>query len=409
MFFILFKLAWRNLLRNKRRTIIASIAIGIGLAALIFVDALMIGMTENMIKTATASFLGDAQIHRKGYQDEQETSLTIQELEKVTAKLAKEAIIHYFTRRTFSLGMITSPANVSAVNLVGVQPSTERYLSQIDDAITEGLYFEGNDNRDIVIGTKLAENLEIGIGDRVVVTVAQSESGELSQERFRVSGIFHFVDEAMNTGMAFVRISKAQQMLAIGNNVHEIAIKFTSTAYAQDRELLFWKTYSQYGNEALSWDEILPQLKIILDMSKYSKYIMGVVLFGVVIFGIINTLFMSLYERMFEFGVLRAVGTRPFGMARIILFEAGTLAIVSIVIGGIIGFGITALFAHLGLNYTGIEMMGVTIQEYIFPVLNIQQFILYPAAVFLFTIIAGLYPAWHVAKMTPVDAMRRSF
>jgi len=409
MFFILFKLAWRNLLRNKRRTIIASIAIGIGLAALIFVDALMIGMTENMIKTATASFLGDAQIHRKGYQDEQEVSLTIQELEKVTAKLAKEANVHYFTRRTFSLGMITSPANVSAINLVGVQPSTERYLSQIDDAITEGRYFEGNDSRDIIIGTKLAENLEIGIGDRVVVTITQSESGELSQERFRVSGIFHFVDETMNTGMAFVRISKAQQMLAIGNNVHEIAIKFTSTTYAQNQELTFWNTYSQYGNEALSWAEILPQLKTILDMSKYSKYIMGVVLFGVVIFGIINTLFMSLYERMFEFGVLRAVGTRPFGMARILLFEAGTLAIVSIILGGIIGFGLTTLFAHLGINYTGIEMMGVTIQEYIYPVLNIQQFILYPIAVFLFTIIAGLYPAWHAAKIAPVDAMRRSF
>lgn len=409
MFIILFKLAWRNLLRNKRRTIIASIAIGIGLAALIFVDALMIGMTENMIKTATASFLGDAQIHRKGYQDEQEVSMTIQELKKVTSKLAKEAIVHYFTRRTFTLGMITSPANVSAINLVGVQPSTERYLSQIDDSITEGVYFEDNDNRDIIIGTKLAENLEIGIGDRVVVTVAQSESGELSQERFRVSGIFHFADEAMNTGMAFVRISKAQQMLVIGNNVHEIAIKFTSSAYAQDQELPFWNTYSQYGNEALSWAEILPQLKVILDMSKYSKYIMGVVLFGVVIFGIINTLFMSLYERMFEFGVLRAVGTRPFGMARILLFEAGTLAIASIVMGGIIGFGITALFAHLGLNYTGIEMMGVTIQEHIYPVLNIQQFILYPVAVFLFTIIAGLYPAWHVAKIAPVDAMRRSF
>ncbi len=409
MFFILFKLAWRNLLRNKRRTIIASIAIGIGLAALIFVDALMIGMTENMIKTATASFLGDAQIHRKGYQDEQEVSLTIQELEKVTAKLAKEANVHYFTRRTFSLGMITSPANVSAINLVGVQPSTERYLSQIDDAITEGRYFEGNDSRDIIIGTKLAENLEIGIGDRVVVTITQSESGELSQERFRVSGIFHFVDEAMNTGMAFVRISKAQQMLAIGNNVHEIAIKFTSTTYAHNQELTFWNTYSQYGNEALSWAEILPQLKTILDMSKYSKYIMGVVLFGVVIFGIINTLFMSLYERMFEFGVLRAVGTRPFGMARILLFEAGTLAIVSIILGGIIGFGLTTLFAHLGINYTGIEMMGVTIQEYIYPVLNIQQFILYPIAVFLFTIIAGLYPAWHAAKIAPVDAMRRSF
>ena len=234
-------------------------------------------------------------------------------------------------------------------------------------AITGGVYFEGDNNRDVVIGAKLAEILEIGIGDRVVVTVAEAGTGELSQEMFRVSGIYHFADEGMNSGMAFVRLQKAQEMLAIGNAVHEIAIKFTSITHSQDATLPFWDTYSQHGNEALSWTELMSQLTVVLEMTTYSKYIMGVILFGVVIFGIINTLFMSLYERMFEFGVLRAVGTRPFGMARVILFEAGALAIVSIGLGAILGFCVTALLAHTGIDYTGIEMMGVTMQEFIRP------------------------------------------
>ena len=305
--------------------------------------------------------------------------------------------------------MITSPANVSAINLVGIHPPTEKFLSQIDDAITEGAYFETDNSRDIVIGAKLAEILETELGDRVVVTVAQAESGELSQEMFRVSGIYRFIGEEMNSGMAFVRIGKAQEMLAIGSGIHEIAIKFTAVAYSQDTTLPFWDTYSQYGNEVLSWTELMSQLKAILDITTYSKYIMGVVLFGVVVFGIINTLFMSLYERMFEFGVLRAIGTRPFGMARVVLFEAGALAVVSIGLGAILGFVLTAVFTRVGINYTGIEMMGVTIQEFIYPVLKVQQFIIYPISVFIFTIIAGLYPARHVAKMAPVDAMRRSF
>ena len=409
MFLILAKLAWRNIFRNKRRTLIASIAIGIGLTALIFIDAFMIGMAETMIRTATASFLGDAQIHREGFRDTQEVSLTIQALDKVTENLAKEDIVEHWTQRTLAFGMITSPASVSAINLVGVHSPTEKFLSLIDDAITDGVYFEGDNSRDIVIGAKLAEILEIGLGDRVVVTVAQAESGDLSQEMFRVSGIYRFVGEEMNSGMAFVRIEKAQEMLAIGNRVHEIALKFTSIAYTQDSTLPFWDTYSQHGNEALSWTELMSQLTVVLEMTKYSKYIMGVILFGVVIFGIINTLFMSLYERMFEFGVLRAVGTRPFGMARIILFEAGALAIVSIGLGSVLGFLVTALLAHTGIDYTGIEMMGVTMQEFIYPVLEVQQFIIYPISVFVFTIIAGLYPARHVAKMAPVDAMRRSF
>ena len=409
MFLILIKLAWRNILRNKRRTIIASIAISIGLAALIFGDAFMIGMMDNLIKTATDSFIGDAQIHRQEFRDTREVSMTIQELDEVGANLAKEANVRYFTRRTFSTGMIASPANRSAINLIGVQPSTEKFLSQIDDAITEGVFFQKTNEHDIVIGSKLAEILEVELGDKVVVTIVQAKSGDYFQDWFRVSGIYYFADAAMNSGMAFVRLKKAQQMLAIGNNVHEIAIKFTSTEYGQDKQVPFWETYSQHGNEALSWTEILPQLPKVFAMSEYSKYIMGIVLFGVVVFGIINTLFMSLYERMFEFGVLRAVGTRSFGMARIILFEAGALAIVSIILGAILGFVLTTIFANVGIDYTGNEMMGVTVQEFIYPVLTIEQFTVYPLAVFVFTIIAGLYPAWHVAKMSPVDAMRRSF
>ena len=406
---ILVKLAWRNIFRNKRRTLIAATAIGIGLTALIFIDAFMIGMEETMIRTATASFLGDAQIHREGFRDAQEVSLTVQALGSVTESLTKEEIVAHFTQRTLASSMITSPANVSAISLVGVHPPTEKFLSLIDDAITEGAYFEGDNSRDIVIGAKLAEILEIGLGDRVVVTVAQAESGELSQEMFRISGIYHFADAAMNSGMAFVRLEKAQEMLAIGKDVHEIAIKFTSIAYSQETTLPFWDTYSQHGNEVLSWTELMSQLTVVLEMTRYSKYIMGVILFGVVVFGIINTLFMSLYERMFEFGVLRAVGTRPFGMARVILFEAGALAIVSIGLGTILGFVLTGVLAHVGIDYTGIEMMGVTMQEFIYPVLEVQQFIIYPIWVFIFTLIAGLYPARHVAKMAPVDAMRRSF
>ena len=406
---ILVKLAWRNIFRNKRRTLIAATAIGIGLTALIFIDAFMIGMEETMIRTATASFLGDAQIHREGFRDAQEVSLTVQALDSVTESLTKEEIVAHFTQRTLASSMITSPANVSAISLVGVHPPTEKFLSLIDDAITEGAYFEADNSRDIVIGAKLAEILEIGLGDRVVVTVAQAESGELSQEMFRISGIYHFADAAMNSGMAFVRLEKAQEMLALGKDVHEIAIKFTSIAYSQDTTLPFWDTYSQHGNEALSWTELMSQLTVVLEMTRYSKYIMGVILFGVVVFGIINTLFMSLYERMFEFGVLRAVGTRPFGMARVILFEAGALAIVSIGLGTILGFVLTGVLAHVGIDYTGIEMMGVTMQEFIYPVLEVQQFIIYPIWVFIFTLIAGLYPARHVAKMAPVDAMRRSF
>ena len=409
MSWILIKLAWKNLLRHKRRSIIAATAMGIGLAALIFADALWLGMEHNMVKTATASFLGDGQIHREGFSDEQAVELTINQLDAVVANLRREGIVAHFTLRTFAFGMITSPATVAAVNLVGVEPSTERYLSQIDDAIIEGAYFEGSNLRDIVMGEELVELLEVGLNDRVVVTMAQAGSGDLSQEMFRVSGIYRFADEGMNSGMAFIRLGKAQQMLALGAGAHEIALKFIDSISAEDQNLLFWKTYSQGGNKARSWTEVLPEVQAMFEMSKFSKYIMGFVLFGVVVFGIVNTLFMSLYERMFEFGVLRAIGTRPFGMARLILFEAGALAVLGIILGTIFGFCVTLIFSTIGIDYTGIEMMGITMQELIYPEMRIQPFIFYSIWIFVFTIIAGLYPARYAAKMSAATAMRRSF
>jgi len=144
-------------------------------------------------------------------------------------------------------------------------------------------------------------------------------------------------------------------------------------------------------------------------MFQLSTYITGAILFGVVAFGIINTLFMSLHERMFEFGVLRAVGTRPFRMALLILFEACFLAVLSIALGAILGFISTYITTKTGIDYRGIEMMGVTMRELLYPVLNLKQFIYYPFWVFVFTAFTGIYPAIHAARMLPAEAMRKSF
>ncbi len=403
------KLAVRNLFRNKRRTFIAGTAIGIGLAALIFTDALIIGMEENMIASATQSFLGEGQIHLKGFRESFAVESTIANQTQLLDRLRKEEKVSHFTRRVMSFAMITSPANLSSVSMVGIDPASERYLSQIDEAITLGSYFAGDKKHDIIIGSKLAEILEVDIGSRVVLTVAQAHSGDLSQEMFRVSGIYHFNIQEMDRAMVFVRLGQAQQMLALDDEVHQIALRFTEAEYARDQSLPFWQSYSRDGNEAVSWTVLLPELEAAFELSHFMTWIVGLILFGVVALGIINTLFMSLHERMFEFGVLRAVGTRSSAMARLIIFEAGALAGLSIILGTVLGFLVTSITAKIGIDYTGIEFSGVTFRELLYPVLQADQFVIYPFAVFLFTVVMGLYPALFAAKMSPAKAMRRSF
>jgi len=402
------KLAWRNIFRNKRRTFIAGIAIGIGLAALIYTDALIAGMTRNMIRSATASFLGEGQIHRAGFRETLEVDRTIVGTDAVMAQLETEPVVEAFTARAMTFAMISSPANVQAVSMVGVRPNSERRLSQIDDAIVEGGYFIDDNPRDIVIGRELAEILEVELGDRIVLTAAQAGTGDLAQEMFRISGVYFFNTPEMDKGMAFVRLDKAQQMLNLDGAVHEIALAFNDDTVPRNRQHPFWSRFSQNGNHALGWVDLVPQLESVLKVSQFSTFIFGIILFSVVALGIVNTLFMSLYERMYEFGVMRAVGTNPFAMGRLVVFEAASLAVISIVLGLLLGLAITYISSQTGIDYGGIEFAGVTFRELLYPELQAQQFILLPLCVFLLTIMVSLYPAVYAARLQPAEAMRKS-
>ncbi|RLE00322.1 MAG: hypothetical protein DRJ11_11915 [Candidatus Aminicenantes bacterium] len=408
MLWTFMKLAWRNLLRNKRRSIIAGTAIGLGLASLMFVDGMIIGMFNNMIEAATATFLGDGQIHRVGFRRTQEVELTINNAASLIQQLEKDPEVDKLALRVLSFGMITSAANLSAVTVVGIDPQREQFLSQVDEAIVAGSYLQNKSPQEIIIGRDLAETLEVGLNDRVVVTVAQAKTGDLSQEMFRVSGIFHFNIKEMDQGLVFISLAKAQQMLALPGEIHEIALKLSDRRLGQNKEHPFWKKYSREGNEALGWAALMPELSFALQFTDFSIFFMALLLVGVVAFSIINTLFMSLYERIFEFGVLRAVGTRKSGLFQLILLEAASLGIISIIIGSCLGLVLLLIFSHVGIDYSGIEFAGVTIQKAIYPVLHIGQFIRYPLWILIFTIVIGLYPALHAAKITPAEAMRKS-
>ena len=403
------KLAWRNVLRNKRRTLIAGAAIGIGLAALIYVDALMLGMEANMIDSATSSFMGEGQIHHEQYREAFDVEKTILHLSEVTARLDTAEVVEHYTKRTMSFGMLGSPSNAGAVQMIGVSPATERYLSEIDEVIVEGAYFEGDNAHDILIGRKLAELLEVELGDRVVLTTAQAHTGDLAQEMFRISGIFYFNIRQMDHYFAFVRIDRAQQMLGLPGEVHQIALKFAKDNIGRNAEHPFWSRHARDGNEAVGWALLMPQLEKVFDIAEVSKWIVGLILFAVVALVIVNSLFMSLYERMFEFGVLRAVGTRPVAMGRLVVLEAAALAAISIVLGMLLGLLLLYIVSQTGIDYGGIEYEGVTFRKLLYPEVEIRQFVVYPIYAFLFTLLIALYPATYAARLTPAKAMRKSF
>lgn len=403
------RLAWRNILRNKRRTFIAGTAIGIGLAAMIFVDALFQGMMRHMIRSATATYMGDAQIHRRGFRDTFDVGLAIDNVPELRRRLEADPEVKHYVVRTSSFAMVASSANSSGVSLVGTEPGRERDISQVDDVIVAGTFFEGDSPRDIVIGSELAELLEVELGDRVVLTASQANTGELAQDLFRVSGIYHFNIEEMDKAMAFIRLEVAQRLLGMQGTAHEIAMSLADPTVARDLPASYWASWSGRDNEAEAWTTLVPQLNTIMNMSNLNLIISGAILFGVVALGIINTLFMSLYERMFEFGVLRAIGTRPRSLLRLVMFEAAGLAVIAIFLGMIIAIGVSLWVKHVGIDYGNLEMAGVTLRDKIYPTIRWSQYVIYPAWAFVLTTLVGIYPAFHASRVSPAEAMRKSF
>ena len=404
---LLIKLGWRNILRNKKRMLPAVLAIAVGLAAFIAMDALVVGMKENMIVNATNTFLGHGQIHAKGFKQTFEADNIIKDFKKTVSGLNSEENIKAYTIRTETVGMLSSALNVETVIIFGINPETEKNISQIETVITKGKFLEKSNQNGLLIGEELSRLLEANIGDRIVITVAQAKTGELSQELFRVSGIFKFSTKAMDAKIAFINLDTSRKLLGIGDNAHEVAFKFNKISDMDDPLLNFWSRYSDSGNEALPWSELLPGIKAAIAMSSFTTLIMGGLLFAIVALVVMNTLFMSLFERMQEFGILRAIGTRPFRMAAMILSEAGVLCLLGIAAGIVLGVSLTGIVSVTGIDYTGMEMGSITFREPIRPVLSLKQVVLFPVCVAFFTLLAAVFPAISAARLTPAEAMKK--
>ncbi|MBF0440748.1 MAG: ABC transporter permease [Oligoflexales bacterium] len=401
----LIKMAFRNIFRNTRRTLFISMIISLGLSALIFMDALMLGTMDNMVGSLTSTLMGEGQIHRRGFLQILEVEKTINGHERIIGDLRSSSDIKAFARRVLSYGMVSSPSNSSSVVLYGVDPIEEKSVSRISLAVTSGTYDCLGGEKMVLIGEKLMKSLEISISDKIIITMVKAGSGEISQDLYRVGGVFKFGADEIDQNLIFANIKDVQRGLGVGENIHEIAFKLNGRDRLDNTENPLWKRLSDGENEALSWRGLAPQLDVALEMSSYAIWIVGIILFIIIAFSIMNTLFMSIYERMFEFGILKAIGTRPLSLFSLILLEAFFCGLLSVAMGLVLGYALTYIFSIVGIDYRGTEFLGASITEKIFTVLKPYQFVKYPLVIIIFTVVSAIYPAIVAAGITPKKVM----
>lgn len=422
---LIMKLAGRNIFRNIRRTVLTVMLISFGLAALLFADGFIKGMMKTLTIISTETYLGHAQVHKKGYRGSNDVDDYIQNIAELEKTLLADSDVKSFSVRTISGAMLSSSENISSVSLIGVNAEQEASVSAIKAAMIEGSYLSGSaspnstssassesdsssskNDTEIIIGYDLADLLGVGLGDRIVVTVSAAHGGELSQELFRVSGLFKFNDRSMDKGMAFINLEKSQKLLNI-SGAHEVVLKFQDLSMADDNSLPIWTSIKDNEIEILDWKKLVPQLSSLLELSSFSTLIISIIMFSLVALGLINSMFMSIYERHQEFGVLLALGTRPSQIFFQIMSEGFLLGVISAFIGLILGGAISYWYSIVGIDYGNMEMSGLTISQPIYSIIEPLAFIELSIAVLVITTLACVYPALHAAKLSPSFAMRK--
>jgi len=413
---MMLQLALRNVFRNQRRTWLTVGLIACGLAALMFTDAMVRGMSRSMIQIATGTLLGDAQIHLQGYRQNDDVDLFIRHSDALVQSLRQDPAVKVAAPRVVTGAMLASSENVAAARVYGVEPAAEAQLGKLQLALVQGQYLGGEQATELLLGYQLAQLLTVELGDRVVITVSGIHGGELSQELFRVSGLFRFNDRLLDQNLAFINLPRARQLLGMQSGVQEIALQFNAPLDGRSHEpgapVFDWAGYN--GNwqgetlETLGWQKLIPELSGVLEITHYTTLIVAAILFVLVSLGLINSMFMSIYERQYEFGVLLALGTRRTQLFWQIVYEGVCIGIISALAGMLLGGLLCWWKALTGFDYRNLEMSGVTLQEPIYPVLHWSQFSVLPLVIVLMTVTACLYPAVHGARLQPTAALRKT-
>lgn len=403
------KLAVRNILRNKRRTLLTLLLISMTLGILIFTDGYMKAMSDVMVRSATRLYPGDAQIHNVDYLAERDGEKWISEVTEHIDRLERAELVDSYSPRVMDFAMVSSTANNLAVQLVGIDPQLEATVSKLESSLTAGRYLNADgDDTQIMIGQPLADLLEVELGDRLVVSVNNYESDSIEQRLFRVSGVFQLNSKFYDEALIFVPLAKAQDMMGVGSNVHEIAFNFVDESLSSDDTLSLWEELSGTQTVAEGWTKLMPDLATMIGLMDYSMLVVAAILFTVAILGVINAMFMSIYERTYEFGVVLAIGTRRSSLFILIMAEGLMLAMISLLIGSVIGAIAVEVTGAIGIDYGSMDVSGVALAEILRPEINVGQFTQLPFAVFVMTMLASIYPALHAARIVPAHALHKS-
>jgi ABC-type lipoprotein release transport system permease subunit len=401
------RLAWRNLWRNHRRTLIMLATISIGIWAMIFMTSLMRGMVNEMVRSAIKVLPGHVQVHHLDYQDDPNVVNSLNPPQGALLEVLEGSLVTHWASRVRVPAVVSSAREARSVTMLGIHPEQERNMSFVADDIIDGRYLDGVADNGVIVGRKLVDTLETGIGKRIVV-MSQNPENEISERGFRIIGIFESSPEALEEQFIFTGRDTAQQLLDIGDRIHEIAVVGPSL---RDTDPLYQRIelHTGKGTRVLPWNQIDSYLGTMLGVMDGFVLIWIVVIFLALSFGLVNTLVMAVFERVREIGLMLALGMKPVSILMQIITESVLLLLIGILAGNILALvSIYPLRGGIDLSIVaeGMEMFGSA--AVLYPEMNLEDIIRANVIVVILGVIASLSPALRASRYQPVEALTKS-
>ena len=403
------KMAFRNIFRQKRRSLLTALTMLGGFV----LTAVAIGFTDGsfngIVNTFTRSRLGHIQIHAEGYLNRPSLNKAIADYRDIGQVIDQAENAEAWAPRVYSAGLASVGERSDAARIIGLDPIREAKATRFDKKITRGRNFSAAASKEIIFGTGLAQALKASLGDEVVL-VSQGADGSLANEKYRLVGLADSGDMASDRTSMYLHIDDARELLVLDDKVHEIVIVARSLKDVTGLNSSLRRDLAGRPVEVLPWQEFAKTFYMAMQSDKKGHSVILVVLFIVVAFGVLNTALMSVLERRREYGVLKALGTRPRQVFSLILFEVQLLALMSIILGFGLSlpinfylsqheFPITSWFSK-PVTFGGMQYVSFTSE------VNARSFIVPAITVLVSAFLVSLFPAVKASRTEPARSIR---
>lgn len=418
-------MAWRNIWRNPIRSLLTISALAGSLVMIILYSALLEGMSRQMIGYATEISSAQLQVHRQAYIDDQDIYATLpwsylQRLQKLDPDF-------HFAPRLYAAGLASSKKSSTGVIIKAVDPKLENQVTRLLTHIRPGGAGlpdsppSGQNNAPVLVGTQLAKNLHLKVGSELIL-VTQAADGSIGNNLYRVNGILKPLEPDFDRMGVLMSVHAYQNLMFLNNGFHELAIKLDDIDRLPEAQPLLQKQIQQLthgipldklGGQPVvrNWKQLNPSLSDMLELNHSFLLIIGLIVIGLATLGTINTLLMAIHERTHEFGILIAIGIKRRSLLLMVLLESFFLALISAVVGGVIGTLIAVYFEHHGIDFSdtlpdGYDWAGMVFEPVMKGYISVPQVAEALVLMMVLTLIASLIPAWRILRLKIAEVIR---